>query len=79
MTTPNSERIYPPGDERTAMRKVLSAHLRRHPAQMTASEVVRRVRANGGGEYTERDLTLELSRMLGSSVRMNANRTLSSS
>lgn len=70
-------RLYPPDDERQAMRDALLEHLRSRPAHFTASELVGEARANGAAKYPERDLKLELSRMLGSFVRMNPNRTLS--
>ena len=58
------------------MRKYLLGELSDHPAKFTASDVVREVRRNGGEDYSDRELTLELSRMIGGSVRMNPNRTL---
>ena len=76
MTDQSDSRIYPPDDVRRDMRRHLLNELTDRPAKLTASEVVDQVRRNGGAAYSKRALTLELSRMLGGSVRMNPNRTL---
>lgn len=71
------ELLYPPDEDRKAMREFLLEHLRSQPARFTASELVAQAHANGAAHFPKRQLKLELSRMLGSSVRMNPNRTLS--
>lgn len=67
---------YPPDEQRRAMREVVLAHLARHPAEFTATTLVARIRDDIGDEFTERELRLELSRMLGGPVVMRPNRTL---
>ena len=71
-------RFYPPTDERRAMRRLIMNHLREHPARYAAPTLVTEVMANGGGDagFDKGELKLELSRMVGTEVRLNANNSL---
>ena len=71
-------RFYPPNDERRAMRRLLVKHLREDPAQYSATSLVTEVMVNGGRDagIDVGELKLELSRMMGTDVRLNADNTL---
>ena len=71
-------RFYPPTEERRKIRGLLMKHLREHPAKFSAPTLVAEVMVNGGRDVgiDEGELKLELSRMVGTDVRLNANNTL---
>ena len=60
------------------MRDLIVSELRDHPAEYNADDLVDVVMANGGGtaKVDPGELKVELSRMIGTSVRLNPNNTL---
>lgn len=70
------EAFYPPTEVRKSMRRAILNHLESRPGELTASELVKAVCETNGRDYGERDLILELSGMIGSTIRMHPNNTL---
>jgi len=71
-------RFYPPASDRRVMRALLLRHLHDKPAEFVADALIDHVMANGGGErgVDVTELSFELSRMIGTDIRLNPNNTL---
>jgi len=69
-------RFYPPTEIRREMRDLLLRHLHEHPAEYAADALIQRAMDSRMPGFNATEIKIELSRMVGTEVRVNPNNTL---